>query len=161
MFGAHLGSEKTLQRITQCFYWIGINKTVEKVCRSCPECQKASPQPHFRAPIKSMPIIEVSFERVAMDLIGPLNKSARGHEYIFVIVDNSTRYPEAISLRNMASKTIAKELIQVGIPKEILTDQGTPFVSRLMKEQCTLLKIKPIRTLNQFECLFIIHRQTD
>lgn len=158
LFGAHLGSEKTLQRITQRFYWIGIHKAVERFCKSCPECQRASPRPHLRAPLQSMPIIEIPFERVAMDLIGPLNKSARGHEYVLVILDYATRYPEAIPLRNMASKTIAKELIQVfsrvGIPKEILTDQGTPFVSRLMKELCALLKIKPIRTS-------VYHPQTD
>ncbi|CAM4615096.1 unnamed protein product [Lepidochelys kempii] len=53
-------------------------------------------------------------------------------------------------LRNSTSKAIAKELLQVfarvGIPKEILTDQGTPFMSKLMKDLCTLLCIHAIRT---------------
>ncbi|XP_058855297.1 uncharacterized protein LOC131701473 [Acipenser ruthenus] len=37
LFGAHLGSEKTLQRICQRFYWVGINKMVENFCKSCPK----------------------------------------------------------------------------------------------------------------------------
>ncbi|MGL5226167.1 MAG: hypothetical protein ACRC8Q_12735, partial [Aeromonas sp.] len=62
-----------------------------------------------------------------MDLVGPLPKSSRGHEYILVIMDYATRYPEA---QKATSKAIAKELFlmfsRVGIPMEILTDQGTP-----------------------------------
>ncbi|KAG6926041.1 gypsy retrotransposon integrase 1, partial [Chelydra serpentina] len=97
----------------------------------------------FRAPLISLPIIEVPFECIAMDLTGPLEKTARGHQHVLVVLDYATRYLEAVPLRNTASKTIAKELVQifarVGLPKEILTDQGTPFVSKLMKDLCSLL----------------------
>ncbi|KAG6939054.1 hypothetical protein G0U57_003844, partial [Chelydra serpentina] len=93
-----------------------------------------------------------------MDLVGPLERSARGHRNVLVILDYATRYPEAIPLRNPTSKAIAKELLQVfarvGIPKEILTDQGTPFMSKLMKDLCTLLRIHAIRTS-------VYHPQTD
>ena len=67
-----------------------------------------------------------------MVIVGPLPKSARGHQYIPIILDYATRYPEGIPLRMMSSKFIAKELVllftRVGIPKEILTDQETPFI---------------------------------
>eukprot|EP00063_Salmo_salar_P062418 XP_014037253.1 PREDICTED: collagen alpha-1(XI) chain-like [Salmo salar] len=56
---------------------------------------------------------ETPFERIAMDLVGPLPKSARGHEYILVVVDYATKFPEAIPLRNMSSKGIAKELFMM------------------------------------------------
>lgn len=73
-------------------------------------------------------------------------------------MDYATVYPEALPLQNTASKCIAKELFQVfsrvGIPKEILMDQGTPFLSRLMKDLCVILKIKPIQTP-------VYHPQTD
>eukprot|EP00063_Salmo_salar_P078970 XP_014053805.1 PREDICTED: uncharacterized protein LOC106604004 [Salmo salar] len=101
---------------------------------------------------------ETPFERIAMDLVGPLPKSARGHEYILVVVDYATKFPEAIPLRNMSSKGIAKELFmmfsRVGLPKTILTDQGTPFMSRLMKDLCRLYQVQQIRTS-------IFHPQTD
>ncbi|KAJ8414394.1 hypothetical protein AAFF_G00052640 [Aldrovandia affinis] len=35
---------------------------------------------------------------IAMDLVGPLLKRARGHQYILVVLDYTTRYPEAIPL---------------------------------------------------------------
>ncbi len=69
---------------------------------------------------------------------GAIAKSARRHEHILVIIDYATRYPEAIPLRKATAKAIAQELFllssRVGIPAEILTDQGTPFMSRLMAD---------------------------
>ena len=93
-----------------------------------------------------------------MDLVGPFPRSARGHQYILVIMDYATRYPEALPLRTMASKGIARELMllisRVGIPDEILTEQGTPFMSKIMKDLATLLNIKQLRTS-------VYHPQTD
>ncbi|KAM9308372.1 oxygen-regulated protein 1 [Gastrophryne carolinensis] len=67
---------------------------------------------------------------------------------LYLAHDYATRYPEAIPLRNASSKAIAKELVhvfsRVGIPKEILTDQGTPFMSRVMKELCKLFQVKQL-----------------
>ncbi|KAL1248768.1 hypothetical protein QQF64_022086 [Cirrhinus molitorella] len=111
-----------------------------------------------QSPLIPLPIIEVPFERIGMDLVGPLPKSARGHEHILVIVDYATRYPEAVPLRKATAKAIAQELFllfsRVGIPAEILTDQGTPFMSRLMADLCRLLQVKQLRTS-------VYHPQTD
>ncbi|XP_041440518.1 uncharacterized protein LOC121400717 [Xenopus laevis] len=158
VMGGHLGVEKTIERVLQRFFWPGVYKNIRDYCASCPECQISSPLPHFRSPLVPLPIIETPFERIAMDLVGPLVKSARGHQHILVIMDYATRYPEAVPLRNTCAKTIAKELVQVfsrvGIPKEILTDQGTPFMSRVTKELCKLFQISHLRTS-------VYHPQTD
>lgn len=34
----------------------------------------------------------------------------------------------------------------MGLPKDILTDQGTPFTSKLMSDLCRLLQVKHLRT---------------
>ncbi len=72
--------------------------------------------------------------------------------------DYATRYPEAVALRNISAKSVAEALFsmisRVGIPKEILTDQGTAFMSRTIRELYELLGIKSIRTS-------VYHPQTD
>lgn len=69
---------------------------------------------------------------------------------ILVICDYATRYPEAIPLHSIDAETITEELVQffsrVGIPKEILTDQGTTFTSKLLAEMYRLLHKNPIQT---------------
>ncbi len=137
----HLGAQNTIQRIRDL--------------STGPAWTPRTPPP---TPLIPLLIIEVPIERIGMDLVGPLPKSARGHEHILVIVDYATRYPEAIPLRKATSKAIAQELFllssRVGIPKEILTDQGTPFMSRTMADLCRLLKVKQLRTT-------VYHPQTD
>ncbi|KAI2658233.1 Transposon Ty3-G Gag-Pol polyprotein [Labeo rohita] len=154
----HLGAANTAQRIRDRFHWPGLDGDVKRFCQACPACQKTSPRAPPPSPLIPLPIIGVPFERIGMDLVGPLPKSARGHEHILVIVDYATRFPEAMPLRKATAKNIAKELFllctRVGIPAEILTDQGTPFMSRLMADLCRLLRVKQIRTT-------VFHPQTD
>ena len=111
-----------------------------------------------RSPLVPMPIIDVPFDRIALDIVGPLPKTSRGHRYILVIVDYATRYPEALPLRAATSKAVARELMllfsRVGMAREILTDQGSCFMSRVMKELLGLLQITQLRTS-------VYHPQTD
>ncbi len=67
-----------------------------------------------------------------------------------MITDYATRYPEVFPLRSVKSKSVATCLVQlfsrVGFPAEILTDQGTNFMSTLLKQVYQLLGIKSLRT---------------
>ena len=158
LLGAHLGGEKTYDRVTTRFYWPGVKKAVEDYCRHCAECQLHSPKVTCRNPLIPLPIIDVPFRRLGMDILGPLPKSSRGHRYVLVLMDYATRYPEAVPLRTATGKTIAKELFllysRVGIVEEILTDQGTCFMSQVMREMCRLLHVTQLRTS-------VYHPQTD
>ncbi|KAL0148421.1 hypothetical protein M9458_056231 [Cirrhinus mrigala] len=154
----HLGAANTAQRIRDRFHWPGLDADVRAFCQACPTCQITAPRTPPPSPLILLPIIEVPFERIGLDLVGPLPKSARGHEHILVIVDYATRYPEAVPLRKATAKAIAQELFllasRVGIPSEILTDQGTLFMSRLMADLCRLLRVKQLKTT-------VYHPQTD
>nr|XP_040058772.1 uncharacterized protein LOC120834693 isoform X2 [Gasterosteus aculeatus aculeatus] len=158
LLGAHLGVEKTYDRVRERFYWPGVKKAVQDYCQICPQCQKTAPKVNYQNPLIPLPIIDIPFQRVAMDIVGPLPKSSRGHRFILVIMDYATRYPEAVPLRTASAKAVARELFllfsRVGIAKEVLTDQGTCFMSRVMKEMCKLLKVSQIRTS-------VYHPQTD
>ena len=104
-----------------------------------------------RAPLIPLPIISQPFSRIAMDIVGPLLRSQHGNRYVLVVCDYATRYPEAVALKNIDAGTIAEELVtifsRVGIPQEILTDQGANFTSHLLMELYRMLHIRrPIRT---------------
>ncbi len=120
-------------------------------CNTCTTCQKTSAVPQrSRAPLQPLPVISEPFRRIAMDIVGPLEKSSAGHRYIFVISDYATQYPKAFPLRTITTPKIVHSLVQlfsrVRIPEEILTDQGTNFTSRLMGQLNRQLGITAIRT---------------
>lgn len=97
-----------------------------------------------------LPVIAEPFQRIAIDIVGPLRRTTRGNKYILTLMDFTTRYPEAIPLRKIDSATVADALCEVftrlGIPDEILTDQGSNFLSNLMKKIMETLQVKQIKT---------------
>jgi len=54
------------------------------------------------------------------------------------MVDYATRYPEAVALKNVEAETVAEALVtmftRVGVPQEVVRDQGTQFMSSVMKK---------------------------
>ncbi|GFO35039.1 Zinc finger protein [Plakobranchus ocellatus] len=115
-------------------------------------CQRSFPKGQTaKVPLSAVPLIDEPFSRVAVDLVGPIVPSSeRGFKYILVLVDYCTRYPEAVPLKSITTEAVAEALVdifsRVGIPKEILRDQGVPFTSNLMAEICRLLSIRQLIT---------------
>jgi hypothetical protein len=98
-----------------------------------------------------MPLIDVPFKRVAMDLVGPIQPvTTSGYQYILTVVDYATRYPEATPLKRITTEAVAEALVaiysRVGIPEEVLTDQGRQFVGEVMREVSRLLSIRQLTT---------------
>ncbi|XP_064469582.1 uncharacterized protein LOC135384304 [Ornithodoros turicata] len=98
-----------------------------------------------------MPTIEEPFQRVAVDIVGPITpKTARGNQYILTMVDYATRYPDAVALPGITTEHVAEGLVEMftrtGIPNEVLSDRGPAFVSEAMREVSRLLSLKQIHT---------------
>ena len=150
----HLGRDKTIKRITRHFYWPTLFSDVAEYCCRCPECQRPTKGSQHKVPLIPLPVMQEPFERIAMDVVGLLPRSRRDNQYILVVCDYATRYPEAMALRKVDVGSVAEQLIQlfsrVGILREILSDQGTNFMSQLLRELYNLLNICPIRTSSYY-----------
>ena len=151
ILGGHLGTQKTVDRVQANFYWPGINGDIKRFCASCDKCQRTAPRGRTRrVPLGSTPIIDTPFTRVAVDLVGPLPVSNSGFRYILTLVDFATRYPEAVALKRIETVDVAEALVtifsRVGLPREILHDQGAQFTGGLMEEIARLLSIKKLST---------------
>ena len=116
-----------------------------------------------KAPLGSMPWIVTPFKRVAVDIVGPIAPpSEAGHRYILTLVDYPTRYPEAVPLKKITTEAVAEALLdiycRVGIPEEVLTDQGTQFMSECMQEVSRLLSIKGLTSTPHHICNGLVER---
>lgn len=147
LMAGHLKTGKTCAKILAQFFWPGVQSDVNRYCKSCDLCQKTVPKGKLtRVPLGSMPLIGTPFQRVAVDLVGPLDPPTdRGNRYILTLVDYATRYPEAVALKNVDSALVAEKLVdmfsRLGVPEEILSDLGRQFISELMKEVSRLLSL--------------------
>jgi hypothetical protein len=94
---------------------------------------------------------EHPFEKCSLDIVGPLPETTNGNKYILTFQDDLSKFVNAIPIPQQDAETVARELVlniilKIGTPKQILTDQGTNFLSDLFKNVCKLLRIKKLQT---------------
>lgn len=90
-------------------------------------------------------------ERVGVDITGPFPTTSSGNRFILVAMDYFTKWPEAYAIPNHEATTVARVLVdgffsRFGVPKELHSDQGREFESRVFGETCRLLGINKTRT---------------
>lgn len=150
-YSGHFGFKKTLRKITAKYVWRGMHRDVKSYCASCESCQLRKSGQRRRAPLELFGEVNEPFERTALDVVGPLPITTEGNKYVLVFVDHFTKFAEALPLRDQKAETVARAFVERivlrhGVPQQLLTDQGTNFVSGLMKETCRLLGIKKLTT---------------
>ncbi len=99
------------------------------------------------------------FEKVAIDILGPLPVTIDGSKYLLVLQDYFTKWPEAISLKSVDSNNVQNWLTNEIIPhyvaiSELITDQGVQFISNNFRNYFKSVGIKH-KTMSPF------HPQTD
>jgi len=120
IMSGHQGVKKTTEKVTVHFFWPGVHGDVTRYCRSCDICQRTVPKGRVPAtPLGKMPLIDVPFKRVAIDLVGPTAPvTDRGNRYIRTMVDYATRYPEATALKSIEAETVAEALVPCSLELE-------------------------------------------
>ena len=145
----HLGVDKTRDRLLAHYFWPNIYKDVQQFCSTCPECQKTGRKLRSeKAALKPIVPIGVPFKKIG--IVGPLPRSNKGNRFILTVADFATRYPEAFPIPSQTAEVVADALIElfsrVGIPDEIVSDQGTNFMSSLITQLCETLGILKIKS---------------
>ena len=146
----HFSHRKTKAVLQRSFMWPGMAKEIKVWCRNCIECQKAGKKGPTKVPLHPLPVIGTPFSKIAFDLVDPLPRTSRRHRYILTCMCLGPKYPDAIPLTKVDATTVADAMLdifsRIGIPAEILTDQGSVFMGQLTKQLCSMCKIKHIRT---------------
>ena len=111
---------------------------ISNFIKSCETCVKRKPYGGKVAPLQPISPITFIWQRIAMDIVGPLPETYNGNRYILVMSEYTTRYMIGVAIKDQKASTFANAFIinvvlRYGSPTEILTDQGTNFCSKLMK----------------------------
>jgi hypothetical protein len=84
---------------------------------------------------------------MGLDMVGKLHKSwPGGHVYMLVAVNKFTKWVEAALVTTQDSTTainfIKSIIFRFGVPHSIITDNGTNFTSKELKNYCESMGIK-------------------
>ena len=101
--------------------------------------------------MEKIPIPGVRFSHVHVDLVGPLPASRDGSTYLLTMIDQSTRWPEAVPLSCFDEETVLEAFITkwvacFGMPARITTDRGTQFTSGTWGDWCQKQGVQNITT---------------
>lgn len=152
LLGGHVGIDRMKNNIRKFYYWPHMTRDIKNYIKKCDTCEKTKVHRHTKPPLQISSTANSPFEKVFMDLVGPINPmGSKGNTYIFTCNCDLTKYAVAIPIKDSTALSTAKAfmhgvILKHGFPKEIVSDNGTNFVSETLKEITKLLRIKKILT---------------
>lgn len=130
----HQGISRTKALLRWKMWFPGLNDFVEIALKFCLACQSVIDKPSRIEPFKMSDMPSGPWENLSADFCGPLPLG----EYLFVVIDEFTRYPVVEIMKSTSANAtipvLDKVISMFGIPKVVKTDNGSPFNSAAFKE---------------------------
>ncbi|GFT42188.1 hypothetical protein TNCV_1008631 [Trichonephila clavipes] len=103
------------------------------------ECARFKATNQKPAGLIRTPVYSQRFEVIAIDLFGPLPQTDTSKQWIFIVEDCATKWVELFALSQASARQCATTLIEEvfmrhGIPRRIISDNGTQFVSAVLQQ---------------------------
>lgn len=146
--GGHLGIDKMKKTIAQFYTWTNMNEDIEHYVRNCVICEKTKVIQNTKVPMQITSIGDSLFDHTFVDFVGPMpNESEEGHKYIFTATCDLTQMLIAIPTKDTTAKTTAEcllehVLLRYNFPSRIISDRGTNFTSKIIRQLASMLELK-------------------
>jgi transposase InsO family protein len=145
----HMGVKKTQNEVKKRFYWNFMNKEIQTFVKTCQICQQYKDEKmKKKGLLRNVPVATAVFETLFIDFIGPLPTSQlRRNKFCLVVIDQLSSWVElfpmtAATARKVADKLENEVFCRFGSPKNIVSDNGSHFVNKIVKKLCEEWSIK-------------------
>ena len=110
----------------------------EELVKTCHACQILGDAIHTYSNVLQDMTTPWPFHTWGLDLIGPINPPSNGYIWILVATEYFTKWVEAMPLKKATRATVANFvrehiITRFGIPRKLISDNGTPFINKDMK----------------------------
>lgn len=142
----HAGIKRGKKIIKESFIWPYADRDITTFTKTCEACQRAKitkntkipPPLVFSAPMSRMACIHI--DHVEMQRDGQ-------YKYLLTMIDRTTSFPIAVPQRSMKATETFKNLIKYlisyfGVPRVIVSDRGSAFVSKEFRDGLASLGIE-------------------
>ena len=87
LISGHFGVSKIVAQLQRFCYWPRMHEKVSRYIKGCTMCDKSKPSNRKLGLYAPLPVPSHPCESVSMDFVGGFQKSRKGHDYLYVIVD--------------------------------------------------------------------------
>ncbi|GKC50662.1 putative reverse transcriptase domain-containing protein [Tanacetum coccineum] len=136
----HPGSDKMYQDLNQLYWWPNMKANIATYVSKCLTCAKVKAEHQKPSGLLVQPEIpEWKWEKITMDFVTKLPKTANGYDTIWVIVDRLTKSAHFLPMREndpmeRLMKLYMKEVVtRHGVPVSIISDRDGRFTSLFWK----------------------------
>lgn len=150
--GGHRGVTATTN-VMKIYYDIkGLRKMVKEVIGKCEICQRNKYDRQNRTlPLSLTTTSNEPNEKIAFDVIGPFKYPNGSKLYGLTIQDDFTKYIMFCGIKDCTAENVAKALVEnwilyLGIPKILLSDNGSNLCGEVMTAIANYFNIKRITT---------------
>ncbi|GJS57785.1 hypothetical protein Tco_0652569 [Tanacetum coccineum] len=137
-YSIHPGSDKMYHDLKMLYWWPNMKADIATYVSKCLTCAKVKAEHQRPSGLLVQPDIpEWKWEKITMDFITKLPKTAAGFDSIWVIVDRLTKSAHFLPMRETDStekltRLYMKEIVaRHGIPVSIISDRDSHFTSRV------------------------------
>ena len=124
----HQGLVKTKRLLREKVWFPGIDLHAKRTIETCLACQANSPD-NRPDPLQMSPLPPAPWHTLHTNFYGPFPTG----EYLLVVIDAYTRFPEVSVVRSTAASAVILKLDRIfathGIPVILRSDNGPPFTS--------------------------------
>ncbi|CDF32918.1 unnamed protein product [Chondrus crispus] len=143
----HPGATRMYYTLRREYYWPHMASDAFSTVRNCTSC--AATRGTLVKNQKDLKLFPAAgpLQFVAMDLLGPLPKTAHGNQHVLVITDRFSKLTRSIPLRTTTASVVANAFLDnwvyvYGAPRYVLTDNGPQFAAKFFDAVCALLGVR-------------------
>ena len=126
---------------------------MKRYCQQCHQCAVGKDSPIVKQEMKPWTIeAEAPGDRWHVDIAGPFTTSKKGNEYVLVMQDAFSKWPEAepgpcLPNADVVIGWLDKIFRKLGVPKEIVVDQGSQVTAKKLKDWLSAKGVKHTETV--------------
>jgi transcription elongation factor Elf1 len=120
--GGHQGIQRTTERIKLYLTWPGLDQDVTQYVKKCKICQiNKETKPNIKLPLTITDTKTTPWDKVHLDIVGPLPVTGNKMKYILTCQDNLSKYFVVVPLQNQTAEEVTNIFVIIliyGIPKK-------------------------------------------
>lgn len=127
-----------------------MTRDIKEFIKRCALCEQSKVNKHTRAPLQITSVANHPFQRVYLDIYGPI-PSYNGQDYVLTTICELSKCVTATAIPNATALTVAdtfirEVILRFGFVETIISDNGPCFIADILKEMAKLLRIRRILT---------------